>query len=76
MQGVRTVIISIDALVELLRDYTSNLHDIPEDAKAVKLYLNKAEANKIAIEVDSDQWAHGMAPLVLHFDIKRLHGVS
>jgi len=76
MQGIRTIVITIDALMDLLKDYTADLQDIPADAKAVKLMIKPTEQGKFGIVAESDSWVAGLDPLQISFDIKRIHGVG
>lgn len=67
----RMVILRIDDLVALLRDFTH----LPSDVRAVKLMVNPQEQGKIGVVVESDEIKHGAAPLHIHFDLKRVYSV-
>ena len=71
---VRDVVVDIDTLVALFKDYLSE-EDMPRDAVAVKLMLHPTE-RKLAIVAESEGWAHGLAPLEVRFDIRRIFGVG
>lgn len=75
MEKSRPVLLSIETLVEILKDYMGE-DDLPSDAKAVKLMMNPQEANKIGLVVESSQIKYGAAPLEVRFDIRRMFGVS
>lgn len=70
---VRRVIITIDTLMELFKDYCSS-EDIPASAQARKLMLNQQE-RKAAVVAESPEWAADAAPLQVNFQIKRYYGV-
>jgi hypothetical protein len=70
----RQVILMIDDVVRLLRDYAGE-GEIPEDAQAQKLMVNPS-TREVAIQVGSDSWTSGMTPLRLSFKNRKVYGVS
>jgi len=72
----RYVVLTIDTIAELLKDYISNPDDIPPDAMPVKLMLKPTEAGKLAIEFVSDHFnPQSLTPLTVKFDLKRIYSV-
>jgi hypothetical protein len=69
----RQVIVTIDGLVELFKDYFPE-GDLPDDTRAVKLMINPSN-RKFAIVVESDTWTGEQPPLIADFQIKRVFGV-
>jgi hypothetical protein len=70
----RQVILTIDDVVRLLRDYAGE-GEIPEDAAAQRLMLNPS-SREIAIQAGSGAWTSGLPPLRLSFKNRKLYGVS
>ena len=70
----RYCVLTIDTLAALLRDYVGG-EDIPADAMPIKMMLNPAERNKIAIVMTSNSWKEGMPALDVKFKIKRVFAV-
>lgn len=70
----RKIIITIDDVMALFKDYCTE-EDIPSDAMPLKLMIKPAE-RLFAIVADSEGWKHGLPPLQVKFDIKRIFGVS
>lgn len=69
----RRLIISIDDIVNILKDYCS-AEDIPPDTMPVQFLLKPNERGAIAIHAESDAWAHGLPPLPITFRLKRFYG--
>lgn len=70
----RDVVVSIDDLLAMLKDYVGG-EDVPADAQPVRLMLNPQE-RKLAIVAESAAWGPGMAPLQVRFDLRRVHAVG
>jgi len=51
----RYIVITIDTLAEMLKDYVADEQDIPADAMPVRLLVKPTEQGKLAIEMFSDQ---------------------
>lgn len=68
----RPVITTVDSILWILKDYCKS-EDIPQDAVALKLMVNPAEHNKIAILAESNSWSNN-TPLEINFDIRRFYG--
>lgn len=71
----RTVVISIDSLMEIFKAYVGP-EDLPVDAKPLKLQFKPGEGNRLAILAESEEWTGREAPLVVAFDLKRVYGIS
>lgn len=67
----RHVIVTIDSIAELLKDYVANPDDIPVDAMPVKMLFNPIN-KKLAVEFISESYTGSEAPLAVTFDIKRV----
>lgn len=70
----RLVVISIDSICGLFRDYVG-LVGFPQDGKPVKLMLNPQE-RKLAVVVESDEWTGPQAPEQVKFEIRRVFSVG
>jgi len=74
MAGRRMVIISIDDLARMFRDYVG-LVGFPVDAKPVKLMMNSKE-RKLGLVVESDEFTGPQAPEEVKFDLRRFYSVG
>ncbi len=72
----RYIVITIDTLAEMLKDYVADEADIPADAMPVRLLVRPTEQGKLAIEMFSDSYKGNEAPLNVRFEIKRVFSVS
>jgi len=70
----RRVIVSVDDIMSMFRDYCSP-EDFPSDAVPVTLKLKPTERGRMAIEAESRFWAHGLPPLEVRFELRRLHSL-
>jgi len=70
----RKIIIPIDAIMAIFKDYTRQTGDIPEDAMPVGLQVNTAERGMFAIIAESPEWKDD-TPIRINFDIKRVFSV-
>lgn len=70
----RRVVISIDDVVSLLRDYCG-YDDFPADTMPEKLQLHQTEQGRLCIVAESQHWEHGMPPLEVKFEIRRFHSL-
>lgn len=69
----REVIITVDTVLALLRDYCGE-GEIPQDAKAHKLWANNPQfPGMLGLQVSSPEWSED-ATLMVNFHIKRFHG--
>lgn len=71
----RMVIITIDTLVELFKDYLGP-EQLPTNAQPVAMLINPKEKGKIMIIVDSDDILQDVGPLRIDFHLKRFFGVT
>jgi len=69
----RFVIVTIDTIVELLKDYCGQ--DIPADAMPLRLLLRPEEKGRLAIELTSHEFKPDSPSLVVNFRSKRIHAV-
>lgn len=69
----RYVIVTIDTIVNLLKDYCGP--DIPTDTMPHRLLLRPEEKGRLAIELVSDEFKPDSPSLVVHFRNKRIHAV-
>ncbi len=72
----RYVVLTIDTIAEILKDYVADEADIPVDALPVRLLLKPTEQGKLAIEMFSDSYKGTEAPLNIKFDIRRVFAVQ
>lgn len=70
----RFVVVTIDTIAEIIRDYVADESDIPADAMPVSMQINPIN-KKLAITFVSDNWKEQPAPLAVNFDIKRIYAV-
>lgn len=66
----RMIVVTLDTLAELLKDYLGPDY-LPADARATRLLVNPQENGKLALEVMSPGIKPDAKPLFAHFDIKR-----
>lgn len=67
----RYVIVTIDTIAEIMKDYVANEADIPSDAMPTKLLINPT-TKKFALELVSEHFKPDCTPLNVTFDIKRV----
>lgn len=60
-------------MLALLADYCGD--DVPQDVQAERLLIRHTEQGRIGIVADSPQWASGLAPLEVKFELRRLHSL-
>lgn len=67
----RKVVIPVDTLLNLIKDYTRERHDIPDDTVPVSLQIKPSEKGMFGLMVQS---AHFMddSPIRVNFDIKKV----
>lgn len=70
----RRILIPIDSIMELFKDYASANQDIPADAKPISLMVNTNEKGMFGIMAESPSWTDDN-PIRIDFDIKRVYGV-
>lgn len=71
----RRIIVSIDSLIAMFRDYTATTGDIPPDTQALSLQVNPSQKGMFRILAESESWTTGLPPLRIDFNIKRVHTV-
>lgn len=71
----RHIILTIDTISELFKDYIDNEDDLPADAQPVRMLIQPAENGKLAIEFQSDHLKPGSNPLSVSFQLKRMYSV-
>ena len=69
----RRVLTTIDTVLEILKDYTGG--QIPQSAQALKLMFNPRE-RKAAIVVECDEWAHGLPPIGVKFELRKVFAIG
>ncbi len=70
----RMVVLPIDTIVALFKDYCGQL-GFPKDAMPVKFLCKPTERGKLAIVVESDEFTGNQASEQIKFDIRRFYGV-
>ena len=70
----RKIIIPIDAIMNMFRDYTKDTGDIPDDAMPLSLQIKPTEKGMFAILAESPNWKDD-TPIRINFDIKRVYSV-
>ncbi len=70
----RRVLASIDDIVRLLADYCG-ADNIPQNVQALKLMIRPTEQGRIGIMCESPDWAAGLPPLDVKFELRRLHSL-
>jgi|WetSurMetagenome_2_1015567.scaffolds.fasta_scaffold372312_1 hypothetical protein len=70
----RLVVITVDTLLEVLKDYCG-AEGIPDDAQVETLLVNPAEKGKFALNVSSPQFREDMPALNVEFMLKRVYTV-
>lgn len=71
----RMLIITVDTLLEIIKDYLGE-DNVPRDAMVSKLLVKPSEQGRFAIEVVSESMKEGLAPLNVHFDMRRIYSVG
>jgi len=71
----RYVIVTIDTIAELFKDYCGE-QDIPADAMPTKLLFKPNDKGRLAIQMVSDSWTKDLPPLNVSFAIRRVHTTS
>ena len=70
----RKIIVPIDSIMALLKDYTKDTGDIPADTMPLSLMVNPAEKGMFAIQAESPSWKDD-TPIRINFDIKRVYSL-
>ena len=71
MKARRMVIVTIDSLLNMLKDYMAT-EDLPATAKAVKMMYRPTDKGRIGIMVEDDGWVGMQRPLEAKFDLRRV----
>lgn len=69
------VVVTVDTLVEILKDYLGE-ENVPKDAQVVRLLVRPSEPGKFAIVVDGDSIKYNAPAVVADFQVKRFYGLS
>lgn len=73
-QVSRMVIISLDTLMEIIKDYTNG--EVPTDASPLKLLFRPTDKGRIGILTSSPSWpTNESGPLEVRFQMRRFYGV-
>lgn len=70
----RMVIVTLDTIAELIKDYVGE-SNIPADARAYRLLTNPQERGKLAIDLTSLSIPRDAKDMFVNFDIKRVFSV-
>ena len=70
----RRIIINIDSILNMFKDYTKGEGSIPFDAVPMSLQVNTADSGMFGLMVESPEFTDD-TPLRVEFDIKRVYGV-
>lgn len=71
----RYIVLTIDTISELLKDYIANEEDLPADAAPIRMLFRPDEKGKLAIEFQSEHIKAGSPPIAVTFNLKRIHAV-
>jgi hypothetical protein len=70
----RRVLVDIDAILNLFKDYTQESGDIPQDAMPVKFMIKPEDRGKLGILIQSPTLEPG-PPIPITFHLKRVYGL-
>jgi hypothetical protein len=70
----RKIILPVDALLEIVKDYTRETHDLPYDTVPVSLQIKPTEKGMFGLMVQSEQFKDD-TPIRVNFDIKKVFTV-
>lgn len=70
MDKVRLVVLSIDDILRIFKDYTSMTESIPMDSQADALLYNAAE-HKFCLRITADSLTGSQPPEMIKFELKR-----
>lgn len=70
----RKILIPVDSILALMKDYTKGEGSIPADAMPISLQINTAEKGMFGLVVESPEFTDD-TPVRVEFDIKRIYGV-
>lgn len=71
----RMVIVTVDTLVEVLKDYLGE-ENVPRDAQVVRMLVKPAEQGKFAIVIDSPSIPYDAPAVTADFQVKRFYSVG
>ena len=71
----RMVIVTVDTLVEILKDYLGE-ENVPRDATVERLLVKPNEKGKFAFVVESPGIKQGGQAVVADFQLRRVYGVG
>lgn len=70
----RYLLVTIDTISEILKDYIANEQDLPADATPIAMQVHPT-SKKLAITFASPSLKENSLPLNVNFDIKRVYSV-
>lgn len=70
----RRIILDIDSILNLLKDYTAAEGSLPPDAIPLSFKINPQEKGKLAILAESPSFTSD-SPIFLTFQLKRIYSV-
>ena len=70
----RMVIVTIDTLLEILKDYLGPQR-VPGDSKPTRLLVKPSEQGRFCIEFESDELAEGLPALQVNYENRRVYGL-
>lgn len=71
---IRKVIVPVDSILAMVKDYTKGEGSIPADAVPVSLQINTKEKGMFGLMVQSEEFRDD-EPVRVEFNIKRVFGV-
>lgn len=70
----RKIMIPVDSILALMKDYTKGEGSIPDNAVPISLQVKPSEKGMFGVVVESPDFKDD-TPLRVEFDIKRVYGV-
>jgi len=70
----RKILIPVDSILAMMKDYTKGEGSIPWDAQPISLQVNPTQSGMFGLVVESPEFKDDV-PLRVEFDIKRVFGV-
>ena len=71
----RKILIPVDSILAMMKDYTKGEGSIPMDAVPVSLQVNLADKGMFGLVVASPEFKDD-SPIRVEFDIRRVYGVG
>ena len=68
----RFVVLRIDDIYRMLKDYAGEALNLPDDAQPVKFRVNRAANGRLEIMLEAESWGEDQPAEEIKFDLRRV----